>query len=57
LLAAQRDKDVLVLAEELEISPAIVAGRIRWESGDYTRHVQLIGQGKVRSQFPGFGNG
>ena len=57
LLAAQRDKDVLVLAEELEISPAIVAGRIRGESGDYTRHVQLIGQGKVRSQFPGFGNG
>lgn len=52
LLASQRDEDVIALAEEIEIAPAIVAGRLRWESGDYTRHTQLIGQGKVRELFP-----
>ena len=52
LLASQRDDDVIALAEEIEIAPAIVAGRLRWEAGDYTRHTQLIGQCKVRSLFP-----
>ena len=52
LLASAEDEDVLALAEELEISPAIVAGRIRWASGDYTRHTRLVGQGKVSALFP-----
>lgn len=52
LLASQRDEDVISLAEEIEIAPAIVAGRLRWESGDYTRHTQLIGLGNVRKLFP-----
>jgi HTH-type transcriptional regulator/antitoxin HigA len=38
-------------AEELRISPAIVAGRIRWESQDYTRLGSLTGAQQVREQF------
>jgi len=52
LLVSCTDRDVLALAEKLEISSAIVAGRIRWESGDYTRCSRLIGQGDVRTIFP-----
>jgi len=55
LLAFCEERDLLALAEKLEISPAIVSGRIRWESGDYTRSTRLIGQGKVRELFPDFG--
>lgn len=40
------------LAEKLEISPTIVAGRIRNEANDYTILTDLIGQGEVRKQFP-----
>ena len=54
LLASCEDGDILALAEKLEISPAVVAGRIRWESGDYTRCTRLIGQGGVREIFPEF---
>lgn len=55
LLADCDDQKVLALAEQLEISPAIVAGRVRWETGDYTLCTQLIGQGQVREIFPDFG--
>ncbi len=40
------------IAEELRISPAIVAGRIRWETEDYTRFGSLVGARQVRQQFP-----
>lgn len=38
-------------AEDLQISPAIVAGRIRWERSDYARFDDLIGRKKVRKLF------
>jgi HTH-type transcriptional regulator/antitoxin HigA len=40
------------LARRLRINPAIVAGRMRRESGSYNILSQMIGQGKVRSCFP-----
>jgi len=44
---------VLATAAQLGVHPAIVAGRLRYESGNYSRHTRLIGQGVVRSQFLG----
>jgi HTH-type transcriptional regulator/antitoxin HigA len=41
---------VLKLAEERKIHPAIVAGRLRHETGDYTLHSELLGQDTVRDQ-------
>ena len=45
------------LAKELSISPAIVAGRIRYEAKNYVILNDLVGQGEVRKHFPeaGFG--
>lgn len=43
VLAASSTAAVQEVADRLEISPAIVAGRIRWESGDYKRFPDLIG--------------
>ena len=40
------------LARRLRIHPAIVAGRVRRESGSYKILNQMIGQGKVRLCFP-----
>jgi HTH-type transcriptional regulator/antitoxin HigA len=40
------------LARRLRIHPAIVAGRVRHESGSYKVLGQMIGQGKVRLCFP-----
>lgn len=40
------------LARELRIHPAIVAGRLRKESSNYTAFSDLVGQQKVRSFFP-----
>ena len=44
---------VLQLASQLSIHPAIVAGRIRREKGNYQILNQLIGNGRVRSLFAG----
>ncbi|MDF3172078.1 ImmA/IrrE family metallo-endopeptidase [Pseudomonas sp. ER28] len=38
------------LAKELNIHPAIVAGRLRKEAGNYNQFTDLIGQGMVRAQ-------
>ncbi|MBB6239650.1 HTH-type transcriptional regulator/antitoxin HigA [Pedobacter sp. AK013] len=38
-------------ATKLEISPALVAGRIRRETGNYTKFNNLIGLNKVRKNF------
>lgn len=51
LLASSSETQVIEFAERIEISPAIVAGRIRWESGDYSRFTRLIGSKAVRSTF------
>jgi len=42
---------VEAFADELRISPAIPAGRIRYEVGSYLLYKDLLGQGMVRKQF------
>jgi len=54
LLHTENADDLIDFAEELRISPAIVAGRVRWESGDFTRFTKLVGNRKVRQQFPDY---
>jgi HTH-type transcriptional regulator/antitoxin HigA len=39
------------LARQLGINPAIVAGRIRHDSGDYRKLSRMVGQGQVRKLF------
>ena len=43
---------IRALAEELRISPAIIAGRIRRKYNDYRVLNELVGRGQVRSLFP-----
>jgi HTH-type transcriptional regulator/antitoxin HigA len=46
------DEQLLIgVAERLKIHPAIVAGRVRWETQDYRRFSSLVGHGKVHPQF------
>lgn len=40
------------LAKKLMINPAIVAGKVRYESNSYRVLSDLIGQGKARREFP-----
>jgi HTH-type transcriptional regulator/antitoxin HigA len=40
------------LASKLQINPAIVAGRLRFERNDYQAFTRLIGNGQVRRAFP-----
>ena len=39
------------LAQQLEVHPAIIAGRLRRDTGNYRLFPRLIGQGKVRKLF------
>jgi HTH-type transcriptional regulator/antitoxin HigA len=43
--------EIRVAAKKLAIHPAIIAGRLRREAGDYRKHRTLIGQGEVRQLF------
>ena len=43
---------VMNLANELQIHPAIVAGRVRYERQNYRLLTQFVGTGEVRWQFP-----
>ncbi|MBA2237336.1 MAG: ImmA/IrrE family metallo-endopeptidase [Lysobacter sp.] len=43
---------VLQLSNDLRIHPAIIAGRLRRETGNYKILGELLGQGEVRSLFP-----
>jgi len=43
---------VLLAAARLKINPAIVAGRVRKETGNYKQFAKMIGSGKVRQLFP-----
>ncbi|MEX0964831.1 MAG: XRE family transcriptional regulator [Pseudohongiellaceae bacterium] len=45
------EESVLADSQRLSINPAIVAGRIRKESGDYTQLTDLVGYGSVRKLF------
>jgi HTH-type transcriptional regulator/antitoxin HigA len=48
-----RSKDSIEdFAQELNIHPAIVAGKIRKEADDYIILKDMVGQGEVRKQFP-----
>ena len=44
-------QSVTALAAELRVHPAVVAGRVRKETGNYRRFSKLIGQGDVRRLF------
>lgn len=54
LLASPTAAEVRTVAEALRISPAIVAGRVRWETGAYRQLGSLVGRGCVREQFAGY---
>jgi len=43
--------DVQVAAQELQISPSIIAGRIRYDRRNYKLFSNLIGQGELHDQF------
>lgn len=43
--------NVIAFAERLRISPAIPAGRVRFEANDYTVMKSLIGAGKLKPMF------
>ena len=43
--------EIVAAANKLAISPAVIAGRLRREAGDYRKHRTLIGQGKVKELF------
>ena len=51
LLSTYADEPLLMFAHKLRIHPAIVAGRVRWETGDYTHHSSLLKRGMVRKLF------
>lgn len=45
-------ESIYELAGKLQISPAIVAGRLRFERKDYKSFTRFIGNGQVRRSFP-----
>ena len=51
ILAGPTAMSVLNLAYEASVHPAIVAGRIRHETGNYRLLTQFVGNGEVRRQF------
>ena len=44
---------VLRMAWETQVHPAIIAGRVRYETGNYRLLSQFVGTGEVRRQFEG----
>ncbi len=42
---------IIELARKLRIHPAIVAGRIRWDTGNYSLFTQLVGHGEIGKLF------
>lgn len=48
-------RDIIEAAERLRISPAIIAGRVRWETREYRRLSRLMGHGEARRHFPDSG--
>lgn len=43
--------NIIALAQRLRIHPAVVAGRVRYERGNYRLLSQFVGTGQVRKQF------
>lgn len=56
LLPRPSKRSVRLVAEELRISAAIVAGRIRWETQNYAQLGSLVGAHQVREQFEEYGS-
>lgn len=54
LINSKREKNVLDFAERLGIAPAIIAGRVRWETGNYSKFSKLVGHKKIREQFKAY---
>jgi len=48
----QSKESIIAFANELNINPAIVAGKIQREAKNYTILTDMVGQGKVRKLFP-----
>lgn len=44
-------EQICALAEKLKRSPAIIAGRIRWETNDYTRYSDMLGNRTIKHLF------
>lgn len=42
---------ILRFAKEIDVHPAIVAGRVRFDTGQFTKYGNLLGQGTVKLQF------
>lgn len=53
----QKIKDVIDLARKADVHSSIVAGRIRFEAGNYRLLSKQVGQGKVRKHFREFNHG
>lgn len=49
---APSTESILELANQQQIHPAIVAGRVRFETKNYSKFSKLIGHRQVRSSFP-----
>jgi HTH-type transcriptional regulator / antitoxin HigA len=45
-------ENILHLSNELHVSPAVIAGRLRREKSNYTVFARLVGNKQVRKQFP-----
>ncbi len=43
--------NVIALAQDLGVHPAIIAGRVRYQRGNYRLLSQFVGSGQVRKQF------
>ena len=48
---AARHPSGMALASDLDIHPAVVAGRVRYKLGNYRLLSQFVGSGHVRQQF------
>jgi HTH-type transcriptional regulator/antitoxin HigA len=44
-------EEIRLFADHLGISPAIVAGRLRWETGDYVKYAGMLGNKTVKNLF------
>jgi HTH-type transcriptional regulator / antitoxin HigA len=43
--------EISLFANRLGISPSIVAGRLRWETGDYIKYSAMLGNKTIRKLF------
>lgn len=51
LLEIHTPDEVLSFADKINVHPAIIAGRLRWERKDYRIYNRLVGIGEVRIKF------